>query len=214
MTNCILIYKGDKKVSKKEKAKKPFFKKWWFWLIAIIVISGIIGAGGEEEKVEGNTSKKVENTVQTENNDNKEEGEKDPKPKKKNFTIDINEELNFKLFDVVVEKVKVYEKGNKILADIKMKYTNRDYQYGDTKTFFVSTLFDVKQNNVDLEEINNAWDVENKNRSDVFFPNAAGGTTGIKLTYELKNSETPIDLIFTPTTETEGTETVTIDITE
>jgi hypothetical protein len=56
--------------------------------------------------------------------------------------------------------------------------------------------------------------VENKNRSDVFFPNAAGGTTGIKLTYELKDSETPIDLIFTPTTETEGTETVTIDITE
>ena len=210
MTNCILIYKGDKKVSKKEKAKKPFFKKWWFWVIVLIVVIAALSSDDEETKE--TASNNIENAEQTK--DNEEDNEKKSENKPINIKLDVNEELNFKLFDVVVEKVKVYEKGNKILADIKMKYTNRDYQYGDTKTFFVSTLFDVKQNNVDLEEINNAWDVENKNRSDVFFPNAAGGTTGIKLTYELKDSETPIDLIFTPTTETEGTETVTINLTE
>ena len=197
-------------MGKKEKAKKPFFKKWWFWVIVLIVVIAALSSDDEETKE--TASNNIENAEQTK--DNEEDNEKKSENKPINIKLDVNEELNFKLFDVVVEKVKVYEKGNKILADIKMKYTNRDYQYGDTKTFFVSTLFDVKQNNVDLEEINNAWNVENKNRSDVFFPNAAGGTTGIKLTYELKDSETPIDLIFTPTTETEGTETVTINLTE
>ena len=211
MTNCILIYKGDKKVSKKEKAKKPFFKKWWFWVIVLIVVIAALSSDDEETKE--TASNNIENAEQTK--DNEEDNEKKSENKPINIKLDVNEELNFKLFDVVVEKVKVYEKGNEILADIKIMYTNRDYQYGDTKSFFVSTLFDVKQNNVDLEEINNAWDpLANKKKSDIYFPNAAGGKTSVHLTYKLVDAETPLQLEFTPTTETEGTETVTINLTE
>lgn len=133
------------------------------------------------------------------------------KEKFSDIKLDVNEEFNFKLFDVIIDKVKVYEKDNKFYADIKIKWTNRDYQYGEEKSFFVSTLFDVKQEDENLIEVNDAFNPENKNKSDVFFPNAAGGQWFIDLTYELIDETIPIDVIITPTTETEESETITIN---
>ena len=98
-----------------------------------------------------------------------------------------------------------------MLADIRLSWTNRIYDY-DTSTLFIATLFEVKQGGETLTEINDAWNPENKNSSDVFFPNAAGGTTLVDLTYELKDESTPIEIDFTPTTEEEGTETIKINL--
>lgn len=215
MTNCILIYKGDKKVSKKEKAKKPFFKKWWFWLVAIIVIGGMIGATSDNEDAKEATSNNIETAEQVDKDkseDHKEENEEKEEKKPINLKIDVNKELNFEQFDVTVKNVKVYEKKGKILADIQMDWTNRDYSYGDAKTFFVATLFDVKQNDVILEETNDSFNPENKISNDVFIPNAVGGTDSVRLTYELIDTETPIDIIFTPTTETEDSGVVTVEL--
>lgn len=126
--------------------------------------------------------------------------------------IDVNEELNFEQFDVELKTVKVYEKDDTVFADISLDWTNKAQDYGEEMTLFVATVFEVKQGDKDLEEINDAWNPENKNTSDVFFPNTIGGEWSVDLTYELADETTPIDIIFTPTTETEGSETITVDI--
>ena len=189
---------------------KPFYKKWWFWFLAFIAFGAIIGITSENNTETASTTAQGKKVVD-EQKENKEQ------EKKKISTIkkDVNKELNFKLFDVKIEKVKVYEKKGKLLADIKMWYRNRDYDYGDKKTFYTSTLFEAKQDDEMLHEINNAWDpVLSEKRSDVFFPNAAGGLTSLNLTYELIDRETPLTLEFTPTTEIEGTKKVTIELKE
>ena len=126
--------------------------------------------------------------------------------------IDVNKELNFEQFDVELKTVKVYEKDDTVFADISLDWTNKAQDYGEEMTLFVATVFEVKQGDKDLEEINDAWNPENKNTSDVFFPNTLGGEWSVDLTYELADETTPIDIIFTPTTETEGSETITVDI--
>lgn len=151
---------------------------------------------------------------ETENQVIEQEQQEEVKEKPVNFKVDVNEEMDFNLFDVVVKSARVYEKDDSLLADIKIEWTNKDYQYGEEKTFFVSTQFNVKQGEQELEEINDAWNVENKNSSDVFFPNAAGGKWFVDLTYELTDVETPLNIEFTPTTETEETETITVNLTE
>lgn len=176
----------------------------------LIIVSVLLSACG------GDTSETVseESADQVEVEEEKEEEVEEVQEEEPiNVEIDVNENLTFKLFDVTVKRVKVYEKDNSILADINLEWTNKDYQYGDKKSFFVSTLFDVKQGDKDLVEINDAWNPENKGfGNDVFFPNAAGGTWSVDLTYELIDATTPIDIIFTPTTETEGNETITVNI--
>ena len=139
-----------------------------------------------------------------------EEVKKEEKPI--DVKIDVNEELNFEQFDVELKTVKVYEKDDTVFADISLDWTNKAQDYGEEMTLFVATVFEVKQGDKDLEEINDAWNPENKNTSDVFFPNTLGGEWSVDLTYELADETTPIDIIFTPTTETEGSETITVDI--
>ena len=143
--------------------------------------------------------------------DSKQEEKKEEKKEPLNVKVDVDKELNFEKFDVVVKTVKAYEKDNALLADINLDWRNNASDYGDEMTFFVATLFDVKQGKQSLIEVNDAWNPENKNSSDVFFPNALGGEWGIKMTYELVDESTPIEIIFTPTTETEESETVKVD---
>ncbi|MFJ6210619.1 hypothetical protein [Lysinibacillus sp. NPDC092081] len=126
--------------------------------------------------------------------------------------IKIDKELIFVKYKVTVNKAKVYEKKGKLLVDIKLDWTNKVLP--DKTSFFVASFLDVKQGDKELVEINDAWNPENKLTSDVFFPNALGGEWSIDLTYELENKDTPIDLTFTPKTETEDSETVTIDLTK
>lgn len=183
-------------------------KKLLLLMFAVIVIFGLVACGSEDDAggdASSESSNNEENTVEEASTEEVVEDEPI------NLKIDVNKEYNFKQFDVVVEKVEVYEKDEQLLADIRLSWTNRIYDY-DTSTLFIATLFEVKQGGETLTEINDAWNPENKNSSDVFFPNAAGGTTRVDLTYELKDESTPIKIDFTPTTEEEGTETIKINL--
>lgn len=170
-----------------------------------------------QEKEEKKDDKVKEETEQTEKDD-EEQRDKDvkkEKPKRIKKKFDVGKQLQFKQFDVEIERMKIYTKKKKILADIKLSWRNKAHDYGSDKmTFFVATEMQVKQGKTELIEINDAWNPENKNSSDVFFPNTLGGLWTVDLTYELVDAETPIDIIFTPTTETEGSKTVTIEISE
>jgi len=153
------------------------------------------------------------------NNEVNEKTEDEPKQEKRkeksvDLSIDVNKELNFSKFDVEIKKVKVYEKDGALLADISLDWRNKANDYGSEMTFFVATQFDVKQGGTSLVEINDAWNPENKNTSDVFFPNTVGGEWTLDLTYDLIDAKTPIDIVLTPTTETEGSETITVNLTE
>lgn len=168
----------------------------------------------KEEKQDDEMNGENEQTEKIEKEQEKQEVKKE-KPKRIKKKFDVDEQLQFKQFDVEIERVKVYTKKDRILMDIKIYWRNRAYDYGsDQMTFFVATEMKVKQGKTELVEINDAWNPENKNSSDVFFPNTLGGTWKVRLTYELIDAETPIDIIFTPTTETEGSKTVTIEIPE
>ena len=168
----------------------------------------------KEEKQDDEMNGENEQTEKIEKEQKKQEVKKE-KPKRIKKKFDVGEQLQFKQFDVEIERVKVYTKKDRILMDIKIDWRNRAYDYGsDQMTFFVATEMQVKQGKTELVEINDAWNPENKNSSDVFFPIPLGGTWKVRLTYELIDAETPIDIIFTPTTETEGSKTVTIEIPE
>ena len=168
----------------------------------------------KEEKQDDEMKGENEQTEKIEKEQEKQEVKK-KKPKRIKKKFDVGEQLQFKQFDVEIERMKVYTKKDRILMDIKIDWRNRAYDYGsDQMTFFVATQMQVKQGKTELVEINDAWNPENKNSSDVFFPNTLGGLWTVDLTYELVDAETPIDIIFTPTTETEGSKTVTIEIPE
>lgn len=168
----------------------------------------------KEEKQDDEMNGENEQTEKIEKEQEKQEVKKE-KPKRIKKKFDVDEQLQFKQFDVEIERVKVYTKKDRILMDIKIYWRNRAYDYGsDQMTFFVATEMQVKQGETELIEVNDAWNPENKNSSDVFFPNTLGGTWKVRLTYELIDAETPIDIIFTPTTETEDSKTVTIEIPE
>mgnify|MGYP001947263691 FL=1 len=168
----------------------------------------------KEEKQDDEMKGENEQTEKIEKEQEKQEVKKE-KPKRIKKKFDVGEQLQFKQFDVEIERMKVYTKKDRILMDIKIDWRNRAYDYGsDQMTFFVATEMQVKQGKTELVEINDAWNPENKNSSDVFFPNTLGGLWAVNLTYELVDAETPIDIIFTPTTETEGSKTVTIEIPE
>lgn len=168
-------------------------------LILVISILSACGSEGEETK-----------QTQTEQTEKKEEKEE---KKPINYKLEIGETLEFEEFTVEILQVKVKEKKGDLLADIKFDWTNRDYNYGyPEKTLYTTTFFEVKQGDAVLNEINDYWNVENKGFSPVFDTVNLNESRRINLTYKLKDNETPIDLYFTPTTETEDTKKFTIQL--
>lgn len=170
----------------------------------------LLVACGDDTSEQASEDVEQEEVVEEETEEVEEVEEEEPI----DVTIDVNEELQFKQFDVNMKKVKVYEKGDILLTDISFDWRNKARDYASDKmSLFVATQFEVKQGDETIEEINDSWNPENKGFSnDVFFQNTLGGLWSVDLTYELIDSTTPIDIIFTPTTETEGSTTVTVDI--
>lgn len=132
--------------------------------------------------------------------------------KKLNKKIDVSEKLEFEQFDIEFKKVKAYEKDDKLLLDLDFSWRNKRLPNGST--LYVATLFEAIQDGEELEEINDHWNPEGDRglQNDVFASNAAGGLSPVKLTYELKDKENDVELIFTPTTETEESQTIIIEL--
>lgn len=129
-----------------------------------------------------------------------------------NKKIDVSEKFEFEQFDIEFKKVKAYEKDDKLLLDLDFSWRNKRLPNGST--LYVATLFEAIQDGEELEEINDHWNPEGDRglQNDVFASNAAGGLSPVKLTYELKDKENDVELIFTPTTETEESQTIIIEL--
>lgn len=138
--------------------------------------------------------------------------QEEKKEKNLNKKIDVSEKLEFEQFDIEFKKVKAYEKDDKLLLDLDFSWRNKRLPNGST--LYVATLFEAIQNGEELEEINDHWNPEGDRglQNDVFANNAAGGLSPVKLTYELKDKENDVQLIFTPTTETEESQTIIIEL--
>lgn len=151
------------------------------------------------------------NTEHKEDIDGGKETEKKEK-EKLNKKIDVNETLEFEQFNIEFKDVKAYEKDNKLLLDLNFSWRNK--RLPDGSTLFVATLFEVVQNGAELEEINDHWNPEGDRslQNDVFLNNTSGGLSPVKLTYELKDKENDVELIFTPTTETEESKTINVKL--
>lgn len=145
----------------------------------------------------------------TDTSTKQEEAKKEEKLNKK---IDVSENLEFEQFDIEFKNAKAYEKDGKLLLDLKFDWRNKGLP--DGSTLFVATLFEVMQNDKELEEINDHWNPEGDRslQNDVFTNNAAGGLSPVKLTYELDNKKDKVELIFTPTTEAEESQVITIEL--
>lgn len=131
---------------------------------------------------------------------------------KLDIQIEISETLEFEQFNIEFDSVKAYEKDDKLLLDLKFNWRNKQLPEGST--LFTATLFDVIQSEESLEEINDSWNPEGDRslQNDVFLPNTTGGLSSVKLTYELKNKEDDVEVVFTPTTETEDSQSITVNL--
>lgn len=150
--------------------------------------------------------------VACQSNETKTEVGSETKEEKLNKKIKVDKKLEFEQFNIEFESAKAYEKDNKLLLDIKFSWRNK--RLPDGSTLFVATLFDVVQADEELKEINDHWN-PNGDRSlsnDVFLNNTSGGLSSVKLTYMLDNKNDPIELIFTPTTETEESQKIKIEL--
>lgn len=128
-------------------------------------------------------------------------------------TIKLSEELTFEDYDIKMKEIKVYEKKEKPLVDIKFDWVNKDYEHDD-KTLFMSTVMDVKQDDNTLADVDDHWNPEGDRgiSNDVFMPNAQGGTSSVKLTYELIDDTSDIEITFTQVSNEDNTETITVEL--
>ena len=192
-----------------EKEKKPFYKRWWFIVVVVILVFNALinvmsGDNKDQEEVAEKETEKIEEdpkeAVEVEKTEEIEEPEE-------NGIIEIDEQLTFAEFTVYFEQVKIEDDK----AIITFKWLN---QAGDGKQyFFALSGIDVVQGEDILDETSGAYDAENKNTSDIYFPNAENGETKVTLEYELKDKETPIDITFVPYNEYgEDSQKVTIEI--
>lgn len=119
--------------------------------------------------------------------------------------VKLDDQFIFEYFVVNTEQAKFYEKEGKAYMDLSFDWKNN---FGEEAKFIRAGSVFAYQGENELEEITNAY---SDTKSDVHFPNAAGGTWGIKLTYELKDKENPVKVVFV-SHETEKEEELQIDI--
>ena len=154
---------------KEEKVKKPFYKRWWFVLIVgLLVIMAFTNPDDTDEEASSN---------------------KDAESSDK---IDVDSEMVFGELTINFDNVVVEDEK----ATLTYDWIN---QAGDGKKEFIAlAAIDVKQGDTILEEVSGAFDADNKNKSDVFFPNAENGEDKVVLEYALVDNETPIEVTITP----------------
>jgi len=145
-------------------------------------------------------------------NETETQSESDEKEENLNRKFDINTNLEFEQFNIEFKGLKAYEEDDKLLLDINFSWRNKHLP--DGSTLFVATLFEVIQGDKELQEINDHWnpDGDRSLKNDVFLSNTSGGLSPVKLTYELDNKEDEVKLTFTPTSETEDSQSVTIEL--
>lgn len=179
------------------------------YLLILVVLLVACDLNIDNNETENNEVENVaENSEENNNLTNNEVEEIEPEPIDK--TIEINEELKFENFHVEFEKAKLYEDDG-VYIDLLFSWRNLANELGDT-TLYVVTMFEVVQGE-ELTDINDYWNPSSDKGldNDVFLKNTISGLSPVKLTYELDSLD-DVEVKFTPTTETEDTQTITIEL--
>lgn len=160
----------------------------------------------EQKEIEEKAAKETEEKVK------KETVDKDTETKEVSVTkidkeIKIEEELSFHNYKIDMDTAHIYEKDNKSYIDITFEWLNLSFP--DKTTFLRAASVDVHQGDKVLQETTEAWSNPD---SDVYFPNAVGGSTDVNLTYELKDISTPIKIVFVTNDEHDKNQEITIKI--
>ncbi|MGY3716773.1 DUF5067 domain-containing protein [Sutcliffiella cohnii] len=176
-------------------------------LFVLLILFMLTACGGKEEPVV--QVDKKETVVKEQEKKAKEDVKKveeEKKAKETKHIIKVDEKLLFGELTVNFKQVEI--KDDK--AIVTFSWIN---QAGDGEKFFFALAgIDVMQNDLILEEVSGAYDIKNKNSSDVFFPNAEGGEKEVMLEYELKDKETSLEIGFTPYNGIEDTQGINVDI--
>lgn len=216
-----------KRKKKKVIQQKPLYKKWWFWVI-IVLILGTIGnlidpaekesadkdkkevptssekvtkksSVKESKKPEKSTEKSTVSSEKTEvgsSSIEKSAESKEQQPKFSEFTYKFKkeDEKGFTDFTLIPKKAKVYKKKGNYYLDFSFDWRNDSFP--DKKTFVAAVGgIDGEQAGQILKETSESWA---DTKSDVYFPNAVGGSWEIKLTYQLVNVDDPVILTVVP----------------
>lgn len=106
--------------------------------------------------------------------------------------------LTFGEFTILINYIGIYGGDSTNYADVSFTWTN---QAGDgVKKFISMSQMDVYQGEEILDEKINAFDIENRDLSTLFFDNPENGDVNVILTYELKNTK-ELRIVFTPLNE-------------
>lgn len=199
---------------KEEVTKKrgPIYKKWWFWVILVVVIFGpIFSAMDDEDEATNEENKEMQQEeqkeVSKEQEDKEGEEKKEDEPKKLDKKIELDDEILFVNFNVYMDEARIYEENGKVYMDLSFDWLNTSFE--DSTTFMRAAGIDVHQGDQLLEEITDAY---NDKKSDVYFPNAVGGKTGVDLTYELVDSESELKIVFVPWDQYDDSKELIINI--
>lgn len=162
-------------------------------LLMIATLSIMLVACGEAEESSSQKSKvenepqKNEQTSNEKATSNKDESKKDESINKK---INLDNQFSFQNFVVSMNNVKFYEKDDIVFMDLSFDWRNN---YSEDAKFIRAGSVFAYQNDDELEEVTYAY---SDTSSDVHFPNTVGGEWGVKLTFQLKDKETPIKIVF------------------
>lgn len=134
------------------------------------------------------------------------EDDSEPVKEGKDPVIELDIEMVFGEFTMSFEQLEIEDDK----AILTYRWLN---QAGDGEKFFFELAgIDVKQDENLLDEVSGAYDADNKNTSDMYFPNAENGETKVTLEYEIADSETPIEITVVPYNEFDDSQTIEIDI--
>ncbi|WP_433956948.1 hypothetical protein [Cytobacillus horneckiae] len=164
-------------------------KKLLLFIVAILTV--ILVACGE---VEDSSNSTLEDETQKEQTSNEkatsDKGEESKKVDSINKKINLDNQFSFQNFVVSMNNAKLYEKDDNVYMDLSFDWRNN---YSEDAKFIRAGSVFAYQNDNELEEITYAY---SDTSSDVHFPNTVGGEWGIKLTFQLKDKETPIKIMF------------------
>lgn len=170
-------------------------------LIILSLIFIIAACSNNDELNEENAN--AENNVENQDNVNNElENESENVPDeeesendevvKEDDTLEINNETAFAEFTFTTESAEFFAEDDKDFVEIDFSWIN---QAGDGKKQLMNlAILSVKQNDEELTDLDDSWDIMNNNKSPIYFPNAENGEYKFSLTYEI-DKDKPVEIL-------------------
>lgn len=183
--------------------------KKYLLVLFTVMFFALSACGGNNENAELTEENQVQDDEETAENEKTVEekevvdDEQEVIEEESNDEIELSEQLMFGEFTIDFKKLLIDDN----IAKIEFNWINQAGR--GTKQLMNLTLMTVKQNDEDLNEINDAW---TDFQSDVFKENAEGGELIVNLEYELID-DSPLTIKFQPLNElNEEPQEITIEL--